>query len=561
MATNFISALDANPDISEQDNLYNSLFRQYERVVMESLITSFGLDFLIGDKHGGDVDTVHNVRKIGTDPEMGYKNKANREAYDNRGEYNSAAYHSDPRFAQTKAEARQRYNETGQTVTDTYTGQELEYTKASEVSKDKRVELDHVVECKPIHDDRGRVLAGLNGVDLANNPDNLAFTNKSLNASMGSWMRQKNERWRREHGCDAPLDELSIDAYLNEYPNSPNANPEIVEMISDPETQQRMREQSAKSRKAYERQVNKAYYTSKAFWGDTAKAAGKLSLKMGLRAALGLVFAELWFAARDEIARIESGAAEMFRAIGRGIKKGLQNARNKYRELWAKFIDGAVAGVLSSLVTTLTNIFFTTAKSVVRIIRQSWASLVEATKILFINPDGLRTGERVRATVKVLATGASVVAGVMLNEAIAKTPFGTIPFVGNIAATFCGTLLTGIMSCSMLYLLDHNGWINNFVKWLDSLPTIENYTAYAHQQAEMLNRYAAKVYDLDVARFKRETTAISAALDNVTADMDDRTLLLSLQEVYGTLGFELPWGNNRSFDNFMNERSVTLTFR
>ena len=546
---NFIARLDDTSSIIMEENLYDSLFKQYERVVLESLITSFGLDLLMGDKHGGDVDTIHNVRQMGIDPKMKYKNKANEQAYVTRGEYDTKAYHSDPHFAQKKSDARKRYNETGERITDTYTGASLEYTKASAVSSDRRVELDHVVECKAIHDDKGRVLAGLSGIDLANDADNLAWTNKSLNASMGSWARHKNEQWKKEHGCDAPLEVVGMEAYLQEHP-------EI-----DSKTAERMRSQYAKSRKAYENRVAKAYYTSPQFYKDTAKAAGKLSFKMGLRAALGVVFAELWFAAREEISKLEEYGAEIFRAIGRGIQRGFENSKKKYKELWSKFLDGAVAGVLSSLVTTLTNIFFTTAKSAVRIIRQTSASLFEAYKIVLLNPDCLSFGERIRATTKVLATGASIVAGVMLTETINKTTFGAIPFVGDITATFCGTLLTGLMTCSLLFLLDHNETINKFVESLDKLPTIENYIAYAKEQAKLLQEYVAKVYDINIRQFREETSVIVNAVSGINSEMDDVTLLIELRSIYKNLGFDNPWGNENTFDSFMSNKSVKLTFK
>ena len=79
------SGFSPNPD----DNIIDSLFQQYEHVIIESLITSFGLDFLIKDQHGGDVDTIHNVRQIGKDEQMSYKNSANETAYDERGNYSS----------------------------------------------------------------------------------------------------------------------------------------------------------------------------------------------------------------------------------------------------------------------------------------------------------------------------------------------------------------------------------------------------------------------------------------------------------------------------------------
>ena len=165
MAENFVKQIDGSYDA--EANVYNSIFEQYERVIIQSLITSFGLDFFVSDQHGGDVDTIHNVRQIGKDEQMHYKNKRNEEAYNSRGEYSYADYHSDSRFRDQKSNARQEYNEHGTLVEDTYTGKKLRYTKASAVPKDLQVELDHVVECKGIHEDRGRVLSGLNGIDLA----------------------------------------------------------------------------------------------------------------------------------------------------------------------------------------------------------------------------------------------------------------------------------------------------------------------------------------------------------------------------------------------------------
>lgn len=61
-----------------------NLLSEYERVIVESLITSFGLDaLLVKDQYGGDVDTVHNVDKIiNPNSTMEFKNKEYAEAYD-----------------------------------------------------------------------------------------------------------------------------------------------------------------------------------------------------------------------------------------------------------------------------------------------------------------------------------------------------------------------------------------------------------------------------------------------------------------------------------------------
>ena len=80
MANNTVLKLTEDYYPNGENSIYDDLFKQYGRVVIESLLTSFGLDMLlIKDQHGGDVDTIHNVRKIGSDSEMKYKNLQNEE--------------------------------------------------------------------------------------------------------------------------------------------------------------------------------------------------------------------------------------------------------------------------------------------------------------------------------------------------------------------------------------------------------------------------------------------------------------------------------------------------
>lgn len=560
---NFVRQIDGT--YSADTNVYNSIFEQYERVLIQSLITSFGLDFLVSDQHGGDVDTVHNVRQIGMDEQMKYKNKKNEEAYNNRGAYDEQTkldYHdTNPNFTTKKSKARQEYNEHGTLIKDVYTNKDLRYTKASTVPKDLRVELDHVVECKAIHEDRGRILSGLSGIDLANSDDNLAWTNKSLNASMGSWAKQKNEKWKKEHGCDAPLSEVDMEAYIREggFDNYLKNHPEIN--INDPEaTKERMLEQYRKSRKAYEKKINRAYYTSSAFFKDTAKAAGKVGVAMGLRQALGLVFSEIWFAVRDEIKQGKKDGNALFNSIALGVKRGLENAKVKYKELWHKFIEGAVGGVLASLTTTLCNIFFTTAKNVVRIIRQSWASLVEATKILLFNSDFLPFGERLRAAAKIIATGASIVAGTMVGDLIAKTGVAAIPVVGNIVQTFCSTLVTGILSCSLLYLLDRNSTINKIVQVLNSIPTVDDIVVYYRTQAMLLEEYCAKLMDIDLATFQKETQSYSEAVSILEKANNEQELNIALRTVCARLDIKLPIGSHKDMNSFMADPNSKLKF-
>lgn len=524
----FVSQVDFRDDPIEDS--YESIFSQYEKVVVQALATSFGLDFLVNDRHGGDVDTIHNVRKIGTDPDMEYKNQQNASDYASKGDYDGVDYHKDPRFSQIKHEKRQEYFENGnQDFDDEYTGKtNLGFLGNSKnAPTDRNANLDHIISAKSIHEDRGRVLAGIDGKDLANSKDNFAWTNEKLNKSMGA----------------------------AEIPDYVAAHPEL-----DETTKKNMLSRYNTAKRTYDAKVSRVYYTSEKFWKDSAAASAQLGMTMGLRQALGLVFTEIWFTVKDAIIKCKSDGKGLFKAIANAVKQGLQNAKKKFREVWNKFIEGSISGVISSLVTTLANIFFTTAKNVIKIIRESFASLSQAAKILFVNPDGYALGDRFLAAAKVLATGASVIAGSIVNELLRKTPLAAIPIVGDILPTFCSALVSGIMSCSFLYLFDHNEHIKKAVAKLNSIPSIGNFTASLKRQGEMLSRYLAELMQLDFDLLEKQEEEFYSASKQLAACNSPEETNACLQSIYKKLHLTLPWDGYDSFDDFMNDKNARLVF-
>ncbi len=531
-------------DVEIGGNVYSSIFCEYERVIMQSLITSFGLDSIIRDQHGGDVDTILNVRNVGIDPSMVYKDKDNRTAYEKRNSYDYGRYHRDTRFTKKTHEARKEFQATGQTIDNEYRdGSKIGwYGHTKSIPNEKKAELDHIVECKAINDDPGRVLSGLSGIDLANAEENLAWTDKSLNASMGSWARAQNEKYKKEHGYDAPIDFVDIKAYVK-------AHPEL-----DEKTKANMIRHYEKARKAYERKIKHSYYTSRKFISDTANAAVKTGVLMGLREALGLVLSEVWFSIKERITTAKTNGEKLFQSISKGVEIGINRAKVKYKDVLGKFKDGTLAGILSSLTTTLINTFATTAKNTVKILRQSWASLVEATKILLYNPDALPFGERIRAAAKVIATGASVVVGSLVGDLIANSGIGTIPLVGGILQTFCSTLVSGVLSCTLLYVLDYDSRIARIIEILNSIKTADDNVNYYLLEAKLLEEYAAKLYDIDTAKFCSEVDGFYNVLKDIDKDMSEAQLNKCLKLTIKENGLQLPYGNHTSLCSFMHSQ-------
>ena len=550
MDTCFASLTGYNYSPDPNDDIMDSLFKQYEHVIVESLISSFGLDFLIKDQHGGDVDTIHNVRQIGNG-DMYYKNDANEVAYNNTPEYNKklkSAYDSDPRFKEINKKYSTEKKEG--TLQDAYTGKT--------VARNANIELDHVISTKEIHEDRGRILAGINGYDLANQPENLMPTDRSINRSMQNKSKEDYCNYLNDKKTErqAAIQSLKEKSELTDKEKSLLHKYEQQEAVD----YEKMKQIDATARKSYNDSINRTYYTSKAFRTDTMKAAGTVGIQMGIRQAVGLIFTEVWFAVQDEFDHVQHpfDLSDFLISIGNGIKKGFANAKSKYREILNKFKDGAIAGILSSLTTTICNIFFTTAKNVVKLIRQSYASLVEAAKVLFINPENFPYGERMRATAKILASGASVVVGTIVSEAIGKTGINTIPILNEIVPTFCGTLVTGILTCTLLYYLDRSESMNKLVSVLNTLPTLSTEVDYYEKQAVYFEHYAAELMQIDLEKFKEETTMYTELADSISTAKDQNELNKLLKNAVKTIGIEIPWGDD--FNAFMNDKSKVLRF-
>lgn len=519
-----VSSLKDGPEIdpNEDENVFNSIWSEYERVIVQSLITSFGMDFLVRDQYGGDVDTILNVRKIGTDPQMKYKNKQNAVDYENRGPYSHKQVEgAGTNYQRIKHEARKKYHEDNRnTVQDAYENKPLGFLgKSKGHPTDQSAELDHVISAKKIHDDRGRVLSGLSTKDLADSEDNLRWTNEHLNKSMGA----------------------------DEIPDYVKAHPELPKDVK-----KRLMNEYKRSKKSYEAKIAKAYYTSPKFIKDTAVAASKRGLEMGLRQALGFIMTEVWFCTKNEIREIGAGSSfkEILIATGNGIKKGFESAKSKYKEIIAKFGEGLSSGILASLTTTICNIFFTTAKNLIKCIRQMYASVIEAAKVLLFNPENLMLGDRIKSTIIILATGASVLVGSSIGSLIEK-----IPTIGPVVSPFCSTMISGLLSCTLLLVLDRSSFINNLVDRMNEIPSeANNY----REIADAMEGLAAKIADLDIELFKQETSKYSYVAKKIAGCEDDEKLSSILKSAYEVFDIALPWQGD--FDEFMGNRSNHLVF-
>jgi hypothetical protein len=279
----------------------------------------------------------------------------------------------------------------------------------------------------------------------------------------------------------------------------------------------KLREQDQQARQVYNQTIDKTYYTSKNFLTNTIKEAGISSLKMGVRQVIGLFFTECWLEIKDRFPKVVSALKEdfsfsdLFHQVGDMIKSAFGKATSKFKDLIASFKEGAISGFLSSIATTIINIFFTTAKNGVRIIRQLWSYIVQIVKILVVNPNGYTFGEKMKEVSKLLVMGVSTVLGIIVEEAISKIPvLNAIPIVNKVVPIFCGTMVTGLLSVTIMYFIDNSSTVSSMISFAKS--KFDEQFEVALENIKIINRqldeYTAKLLDIDFQALQDELSAI-----------------------------------------------------
>lgn len=519
---------------------------ELEKTVITSLTTSFGLDFLLfKDKLGGEVDTIHNVRN-GV-----WATAAEKNRFDQRGEYDSTPYHQHENYVAKGKEDKASH--AAGTLKDPYRNKAM--------SANERRDLDHVISAKEIHNDAGRVLAELSGVELANQSSNLQSTLSTINRSkqatpIDEWIDNLPSRISSLES-DLTKDRERLKKMPRETPQQNNAARGLEDSIRKNEEKikalktvdlEGMKNRDAEARNAYEGQINKTYYTSSKFLQQTASSAGLAGISMGTRQMLGLVMAEVWFELREQLPKLLENLKKNFNiesfieSINSSLQGIWKRVQLRFNDFLIAFKDGVFAGLLGSLTTTIFNIFATTQAMAIKIIRELWSQLVKAIKLLAFNPDELSFVEQCKAVTSLLSVGVASVVGTIAYTQL--VPLCSFPF-GSELASFAGALVTGLITLGLNYFLLHSemaGKLWNFIE--DLSPHASTVREFQAINAE-LDRYLLELSRLDFNLNTAELKAFTDELDSVNDEIQRSKLLKKTIEARG---IELPFemGNSAS---------------
>jgi hypothetical protein len=413
--------------LREQFKKENSanFFNEQKDILLHTVVDRFMLGGIMakGDKTGGNVTTVHNAQQKIYAQE---KDEYDRTKYEGSLNSENKKFKGYGKNSVGSEFTRSQLDKNGN-LTDAYTGKTK---KGSDTSP------DHVYSLSEYHKNGGYMQNTKKKADFATDKDNLASTDRSINKSLSD--RDKEE-------------------WMDSKSNGREVTNEEYFEIDRPRVEEKVKQGKETAKKHLPTNGEKAVYYTK----NTAITSIGEGGKMGVRQAVSSFITELINAIFDEIRdccmRVKKLGEKWYKGLSERLKRiGARIAGN-----WKKFLeagkDGFISGFCSNIVTVIINIFVTTSKRIVQLIREGFFSLVKAIKLLLNPPADMTKSQLFDEVGKIIISGSVITFGLLAKEAIDKVPLMAaikkIPFIGDVlSAVLCG-LLTAIVTSLALW-----GW-------------------------------------------------------------------------------------------------------
>lgn len=443
---------------------FDKLIVDCKKEVINSIVNPFGLGKIVAvyDKVGGNVTTLHNFEvgivatiddKHRHDEWKASNTKFNRQPYDEATVINANGKELLGNFNTNKKKTIFNSMNTSEEIIDGYNDTSLGIKNENSIEKKGEIDLEHITSTKEIEiDSKNHLFAeGDNTkgrqsdrVKLATDDNNLTLIDGGMNSSKNDTDLMK---W-----ANSPISKK----HAKETGNPNMTNAEYYEL-----NPQKIQEQYNKSK----RHINKTQLQNQVIkQGKELALTGAIEAsKMGVQQAIGLVMTEFFTAVFDELLDIykngfSSGFEDdrFFNILKERLKNIAKKLKAKWKDVALAFKDGFISGFISNLVTTAINMFITTGKRIIRIIREGIYSLFKAIKLLIFPPENMTYEEAMHEAKKVIASGLIISLGVVTEQyvdALIKSSGILSPYADILSTIFVGAI-TGLATTMAVYYID-----------------------------------------------------------------------------------------------------------
>lgn len=411
---------------------------------MNIITSQFGLASLfIDSRDGGSVTTLYNfdegITSTETDKLKYQSYKSNKSNNDDSKKFKYVR--KEVGYDKNFPKMRKEHFKTNEQVIDAYTGKVL--------PKDRRTQLDHIVSAKEIESNSKNhlFLSTEERANMAIKDTNLAFTSESINTSkQDKSMSEFLETKKRGKGI---------------------TNKERYEI-----DEKKAMEKDKIARKAIKAEINKA--TFKKYSTELLQTGAKDAAKMALYSSLGVVLREFLQAVFQTIKEIfanykNESLKELFARFKTKIQGVVEKLKREWKDIFSNSIEGAITAFFSNLLVFAINLFATTLKKLVSMIRAGFVSLVQAVKIMVNPPENMTFEEASYQAAKIMIAGLIGAASLGLAAAVEKflqaipglqpimmfpIPFLENQTVSDILAVTLTSVLAGVVTTIVIYSMD-----------------------------------------------------------------------------------------------------------
>jgi hypothetical protein len=403
----------------------------FQGMMVDQLMGPFGLTrAMFEDRDGGAVTTIHNFEKGIT------ANQVDAERHQNWEEAKSQGFvRDDYDAALDKAHGSMRSPDG-----KFYDG----YTPDRELPVGPRMTArDHVVAASEVErSSRGHLAQSREErVATATQEENVVLTSFNMNSSKS-------------------------DADLLEWAERQNASDPSMSnteyYMLDSET---IKEKNAKANQAIDTIQDRAVFNKQMdeLLSTGASAAGKLAVRQIMGLLLKDLIEGLVRDVRYLVREGFDGAESLLDLAQNRLRETYEKVRAKWAEYIKEGVSAGISGFLSNLLTLVINAFVTTAKNIVRLIREAVLSVVRAIKTIVSPPPGTTAKEIAYEVFKILSGTLAVAIGIALEEVIAKA-LQAIPLLAPFAAIMA-PVIAGIVTgtLTLFTVLSFDRLRNNLV--------------------------------------------------------------------------------------------------
>lgn len=404
-----IKEINAAPQGQQQKDFIDS----FQKMMVDQLMGPFGLTAaMFEDRDGGAITSLHNFEKgvVANDADeqryAGWQ-EAQKQPFQ-RDDYNAAmdAAHADMSSADGK-------------FYDAYKKPQTEFPEGPRMTA-----RDHVTSASEIERSARGHLAQTRAerVATATQKENVVLTSFNMNSS-----KQESD--------------LKVWAAAKSTQDPSKTNAEYYEL--DPQAIDAVYKTS---KKAVEGVQKKAVFDKQ--MGELLIEGSAAAGKLALRQILGLLLKDLIEGLIQDVRYLVKegfqGARSLLTLAEERIKSTYEKIKVKWAEYLKEGVSAGLTGFLSNLITLVINSFITTAKNVVRMLREAILSVVRAIKVIVAPPQGMARGDIALEVMKILSGTVVLCLGIALEEVIQKA-LEAVPLLMPFAATLA-PVITGVIT-------------------------------------------------------------------------------------------------------------------